>query len=77
MAFTPHFFNEFTVRFPRGTDVDALLDALLKEKIIGGFNLKRINPALGSHLLINVTELNSREDIDRLSDKIIELTETK
>ncbi len=77
MAFTPHFFNEFTVRFSRGVDVDSILDALLKEKIIGGFNLKRINPELTSHLLINVTELNSREDIDRLADKIIELTEKK
>ena len=58
----PHF-NEFVVRTP--CDADELLADLQKQKIIGGLNLARFYPELPNHLLVCVTEIVSREAIDR------------
>jgi len=35
--------------------------------IVGGYDLGREYPTLADHMLICVTELNSREDIDALA----------
>jgi glycine dehydrogenase subunit 1 len=59
----PHF-NEFVVQFPG--DVEELLAALGKEKIIGGLNLGRFYPELANHLLVCVTETVSKAAIDRM-----------
>jgi len=59
----PHF-NEFVVRVPG--DVEALLDALRQEKIIGGLKLERFYPELKNHLLVCVTETVSKQAIDRM-----------
>lgn len=56
------FFNEFTVDI--GTDTDDVLKKLLEKNIIGGLPLKRFYPELTNHLLLAVTEMNSRDKID-------------
>ena len=58
------FFNEFVVRCPR--PVSEINRRLLGQGIIGGYDLGRDFPALADCMLVAVTELNSRADIDRL-----------
>jgi glycine dehydrogenase subunit 1 len=60
----PHF-NEFVLRVPgRSSD---LLESLLKEGIIGGLELERFYPELSNHLLVCVTELVSKDALDRMA----------
>ncbi len=57
------FFKEFVVRCPR--PVSEINRLLLDEwGIIGGYDLGRDYPHLKNHMLICVTEMNSREEID-------------
>ncbi|NPA26611.1 MAG: aminomethyl-transferring glycine dehydrogenase subunit GcvPA [Chloroflexi bacterium] len=59
------FFNEFTVKTPM--PARELLNALLDEfDILGGYDLSQDYPELDHHLLVAVTEMNSREQIDLL-----------
>jgi glycine dehydrogenase subunit 1 len=56
------FFNEFVVECPRPV---AEINAHLREKkIIGGYDLSRDYPHLGHAMLVAVTEMNTREQID-------------
>lgn len=58
------FFNEFVVRTPRPA---AVVNAhLLANGIIGGYDLAAAYPSLGNALLLAITEMNSRAEIDRL-----------
>lgn len=58
------FFKEFVVRLPRPCD---RVNARLRDDgIIGGYDLGNLSPALRDHMLIAVTELNTRAGIDRL-----------
>jgi glycine dehydrogenase subunit 1 len=59
------FFKEFVVQCPR--PVDELNLYLLDEwDIIGGYDLGRDYPHLANHMLVAVTEANTREEIDDL-----------
>lgn len=59
------FFKEFVVECPR--PVDEINAYLLQEwDIIGGYDLGRDYPHLTDHMLIAVTEVNTREEIDDL-----------
>ena len=59
------FFKEFVVELP--CLVAQANDFLLQEhNLIGGYDLGRDYPALEKHTLLAVTELNSKNDIDRL-----------
>jgi glycine dehydrogenase subunit 1 len=58
------FFNEFVVKCPR--PVAQINDALIAEGIIGGYDLGRDYPHLKDHMLIAVTEMNRRDEIDAL-----------
>lgn len=59
------FFKEFVVRLPRPADhVNRVL--LERFDIIGGYDLGRDYPSLASHMLIAVTEMNTRQEIDGL-----------
>ena len=58
------FFNEFVVRCPR--PVAEINRRLFGQNIIGGYDLGRDEPALEGHMLVAVTELTSRREIDRL-----------
>ncbi len=59
------FFNEFVVRCPRPV---AELNAYLLEEhgIIGGYDLGRDYPHLEGHMLLCVTEMNTRAEIELL-----------
>jgi glycine dehydrogenase subunit 1 len=59
------FFNEFIVRCP--APVEEINDFLLNEyplEIIGGYDLGRDYPHMENHMLVAVTEMNSREEMD-------------
>jgi glycine dehydrogenase subunit 1 len=59
------FFKEFVIGLPAAA---AEINAHLREHygIIGGYDLGRDYPHLANHMLIAVTEINTREGIDRL-----------
>ena len=58
------FFNEFVVACPR--PVAEINDALLTEGIIGGYDLGQHYFHLEDRMLVCVTEMNAKEEIDRL-----------
>jgi glycine dehydrogenase subunit 1 len=58
------FFKEFVVGCPR--PVAAINAALRAQRIIGGYDLSQDEPHLGHAMLLAVTEMNSKADIDRL-----------
>jgi len=64
-----NFFKEFVVRLPRPAGE---VNAMLRERygIIGGYDLGRDYPDLADHMLLAVTELNTRPAIDRLVDAL-------
>jgi glycine dehydrogenase subunit 1 len=56
------FFNEFVVKCR--VPVAKVNQALIEEGIIGGYDLGADYPHLKDHMLVCVTEMNSREEID-------------
>jgi glycine dehydrogenase subunit 1 len=59
------FFKEFVVRLPAPvSEVNAHLRK--QHGIIGGYDLGRDDPHLKDHMLVAVTEVNTRASIDRL-----------
>jgi glycine dehydrogenase subunit 1 len=66
------FFNEFVVRCP--IPVDEINKVLLEHGILGGYDLGQDYPSLTNHMLIAVTEMNSRQDIDLLVSTLAEVT---
>ncbi len=58
------FFKEFAVRLPRPAAV--INRELAAHGIQGGYDLSADYPALGDAMLLCVTELNTKEDIDQL-----------
>lgn len=64
LCYSQPFFHEFTLRCPQpAAEINA---HLLEHGILGGYDLGQDYPALADHLLIAVTEMNSKEDIDLL-----------
>jgi glycine dehydrogenase subunit 1 len=69
---TKPFFNEFVVQCPR--PVEEINDYLLDTwGIIGGYNLEKAYPERKNQMLIAVTEMNSREEIDVLATALVEV----
>lgn len=62
-------FKEFVVKLSK--PVDQLNKKLLDNKIIGGLDLGKYYPELKGHMLIAVTEMIKKEDIDKLSSLIV------
>lgn len=58
------FFNEFVVECPK--PVAEINRALAKKKIIGGYDLSNEYPHFKNGMLLAVTEMNTREQIDAL-----------
>jgi glycine dehydrogenase subunit 1 len=46
----------------------------LGEGVLGGYDLGKDYPELTDHMLIAVTEMNSKEDIDLLVDVLAEVS---
>ncbi|WP_339173548.1 aminomethyl-transferring glycine dehydrogenase subunit GcvPA [Anoxybacillus sp. FSL W8-1294] len=64
VVFTGPFFNEFVVRMNK--PVAEINKKLLEKRIIGGYDLGRDYPELQNCMLIAVTELRTKEEIDML-----------
>jgi len=61
-AFSEPFFHEFALRLPR--PVAEVNEHLLEHGILGGYHLGQDYPPLRDHLLIAVTEMNTKDEID-------------
>ncbi len=72
LAYTEPFFNEFTVRCPK--PVSELNADLIHFDILGGYDLGESHPGLADHMLIAVTEMISREEIDHFVEALKEVT---
>lgn len=66
------FFNEFVIKCP--VPVEKANAALLEQGIIGGYDLGADYPHLAGHMLIAVTETNSKAEIDALVETLKALT---
>jgi glycine dehydrogenase subunit 1 len=64
LRFSGPFFNEFAVTVD---DPEAVNQALLERKIVGGLPLGRFYPELGNAMLLCATEMTRREDMDALA----------
>jgi len=62
-------FNEFVVR-SKGPDAREIVDRLLERRIIAGVDMGRFRDDWRKDLLIAVTELHSREELDRLIESL-------
>jgi len=72
-CFTEPFFHEFAMCGP--APVAEINAFLLEYGILGGYDLGQDYPSLKDHILIAVTEMNSREDIDTLVEALREFSE--
>jgi glycine dehydrogenase subunit 1 len=68
------FFHEFVVCCPEGMQVDTINALLLEEGILGGYNLEKDYPELKNRMLIAVTEMNTRDEIDHLCEVLSEVS---
>lgn len=66
------FFNEFVVKCLK--PVEEINAALLDEGIIGGYDLGQDYPHLKDHMLLAVTEVNTRSEIDTLVEVLKRLS---
>lgn len=67
------FFHEFMVCCPQ--PVEEINAHLLDHGILGGYDLSKDYPSLGeNHMLIAVTEMNTREEIDALCEVLEEVS---
>lgn len=71
LCFSEPYFHEFALCCPR--PVAEINERLLEYGIIGGYDLGQDYPSLKDHMLIAVTELNSKEEIDTLVEVIKEV----
>jgi glycine dehydrogenase subunit 1 len=72
LCFSEPFFHEFALCVNRPVaEVNA---HLLEHGILGGYDLGQDYPALKDHMLIAVTEMNSKEDIDMLVNILSEVS---
>jgi glycine dehydrogenase subunit 1 len=61
-------FNEFILQIEK--EPIEVLEKLKKEKILGGHPLAKYYPELNHHLLVTVTEMNRKEEIDRWAEAL-------
>ncbi len=66
LNFTGPTFNEFILRIEGKPE--EVLGKLRKEKILGGLPLVKYYPELDHHLLVTVTEMNEKKEIDRWAE---------
>jgi glycine dehydrogenase subunit 1 len=66
------FFNEFAIQGP--ASAMEIIDTLLDHDILGGYDLSQDYPDLTNHILIAVTEMNTRQQIDLLVEALTEVS---
>ncbi len=72
LAYREPFFHEFAIRLPR--PFEEVHQHLLEHGILGGYHLGADYPSLKDHLLIAVTEMNTREEIDYFCEVLQEVS---
>jgi glycine dehydrogenase subunit 1 len=68
LPFSSPTFNEFVLEIEG--DPEKVLKELRKEEILGGLSLAKFYPELDHHLLITVTEMIRKEEIDRWAEAL-------
>ncbi|MBK7451753.1 MAG: aminomethyl-transferring glycine dehydrogenase subunit GcvPA [Anaerolineales bacterium] len=71
MCFTDPFFHEFVLCCPK--PASEVNQYLLDNGILGGYDLGNDYPSLKNHLLVAVTEMNSKDEIDTLVEILKEM----
>ena len=66
LNFTAPTFNEFVLKVEK--EPENVLEKLRGENILGGLPLKKFYPELDRHLLVTVTEMNEKEEIDHWAE---------
>ncbi|MWC27839.1 aminomethyl-transferring glycine dehydrogenase subunit GcvPA [Paenibacillus sp. MMS18-CY102] len=66
-------FNEFVIQLPKGRSCTTAIGHLLKDGILGGYNLEADYPELPGCMLLAVTEKRTKAEIDRLALRLGEL----
>ncbi|WP_020008405.1 aminomethyl-transferring glycine dehydrogenase subunit GcvPA [Salinicoccus albus] len=61
-------FNEFAVKLSK--DIDEINDTLYDDGFIGGFNLAHLGDSYKHHMLIAVTELRTKDEIDSFVERL-------
>jgi len=72
LCFNSPFFHEFSLCCPR--PVEEINDHLLEHGILGGYDLGQDYPALRDRMLVAVTEMNTKDEIDALVDVLKEVS---
>ncbi len=72
LCFSEPYFHEFALCV--GQPVEKVNAHLLEHGILGGYDLGQDYPALKDHMLIAVTEMNSKEEIDLLVEVLAEVS---
>lgn len=67
-VFNAPFFNEFVIKLSK--PVAEVNKALLAAGIIGGYDLGQAYPEFASHMLVNVTELRTQQEIDTFAQEL-------
>jgi glycine dehydrogenase subunit 1 len=68
LAYKGPFLNEFVIQVQQ--PVSTVLNVLKERGILGGVDLSTFHPELKNHILIAVTEMNSREDLDKFIQEL-------
>ena len=72
LCFSDPYFHEFALCV--GRPVEEVNEHLLEHGIVGGYDLGNDYPALKDHMLIAVTEMNTKEEIDELVEVLSEVS---
>ena len=72
LCFEAPFFHEFSVCCPR--PVEEINNHLLEHGILGGYDLGQDYPALRDRMLVAVTEMNTKDEIDALVEVLSEVS---
>jgi glycine dehydrogenase subunit 1 len=71
LGYQDPFFNEFVIKCPKS--IEEINNLLLDHGILGGYDLEQCYQ-LKNHMLIAVTEMNTREEIDKLCEVLMEVS---
>ncbi len=71
LSFEAPFFHEFAVICPK--PVAEINAALLEHGFLGGYDLGQDYPALRNSMLLAVTEMNTKDEVDALADVLAEV----
>jgi len=65
------FFHEFVLQCPK--PVAEINTALLEQGFLGGYDLNRDFPTLKNHMLVAVTEVNTKDEIDAMAEALADV----